>query len=198
MDSTIISVKRIVLQGKRPRVIGRNARLDVHGQYARDPIVMLETDSGLKGWGWSRASRQDADRILGKRLDQLFNPETGTVNECLMFDFPLWDLAGQARNQPIYEMLGAGGVNPVPVYDGSIYIDEIDPKTGADAGLQPMLDAVQAGWNAGHRAFKIKIGRSHKWMEKRGRAKTGHRCHPRRTRPDWTERAAYGGRQQRL
>ena len=30
-----------------------------------------------------------------------------------------------------------------------------------------MLDAVQAGWDAGHRAFKIKIGRGNKWMEKR-------------------------------
>ncbi len=167
MDSTIVSVKRIVLQGKRPRVIGRNARLDVHGQYARDPIVMLETDSGLKGWGWSRASQQDAERLIGKRVGDLFNPEKGTADEYLMFDFPLWDLAGQALNKPVYEMLGGGGENPVPVYDGSIYIDEIDPETGADAGLQPMLDAVQAGWDADHRAFKLKIGRGNKWMEKR-------------------------------
>ena len=105
MDSTIISVKRIVLQGKRPRVIGRNARLDVHGQYARDPIVTLHTDSGLSGWGWSRASQQDAGRLLGKRISDLFNPETGTADECLMFDFPLWDLAGHALRKPVYEML---------------------------------------------------------------------------------------------
>ena len=167
MDSRIVSVKWFTLRGKRPRVVGRNARLDTHGQYASDSIALLRTDDGLEGWGWSRANRQDAERILGKRLNELFDPIAGTREPYLMFDFPLWDLAGETLQKPVYDMLGGGGESPAPVYDGAIYIDEIDPETGADAGLQPMLDAVQAGWDAGHRAFKVKIGRGHRWMEKR-------------------------------
>lgn len=154
-----------VLIGTRPRVVGRNAVRDVHGQFARDAVVRLTTTAGVAGWGWSNAKPETAQGVIGRRLSDVFDPQTGTRDDALAFDFPLWDLAGRVLGKPVYTLLGNGGTNPVPVYDGSIYIDELDPSTGDDAGIAPMLDAVRTGYDAGHRAFKVKIGRGHRWME---------------------------------
>ena len=156
-----------VLTGRRPRVIGRNSRRHGHGQEAQDPIVRLHTSAGVAGWGWSRASQGDAQGLVGKRLHEVFDDATGTADAFLMFDFPLWDLAARLLGKPVHSMLGDAGPEPVPVYDGSIYIDELDPDTGRDDGVQPMLNAVRMGLDAGFRAFKVKVGRGHMWMERR-------------------------------
>lgn len=165
-EHIITRIEHGVFVGVRPRVVGRNAIRGVHGQTVDQRIVRLQTNKGATGWAWPRASVEDAQRLLGKRLSDIFDPNIGTCDEFLAFDFPLWDLAGQILNQPVYEMLGGDGIHPVPVYDGSIYIDEVDPDTGRDDGLQPMLDAVTEGSERGFRAFKVKIGRGHKWMER--------------------------------
>ena len=154
------------LAGRRSRVIGRNSHLPVHGQEVQEPIVQLHTDAGVAGWAWSRATEEDANRLVGKNLSDVFDPQRGTKDEFLAFDFPLWDLAGRLLEKPVYELLGSKGENPVPVYDGSIYIDELDPETGADEGIDPMLYAVNVGLDAGFLAFKIKVGRGYKWMER--------------------------------
>jgi L-alanine-DL-glutamate epimerase-like enolase superfamily enzyme len=60
-------------------------------------------------------------------------------------------------------MLGDHGSQEVTVYDGSIYFDDLDPKE-APRGLDVVLANVLAGWDDGHRAFKLKIGRGFTWM----------------------------------
>ena len=164
---TITRIESAVLVGQRPRVIGRNARLGVHGQLVREPIVRLHTSTRFVGWGRSAATEEDAHKLIGKKLHEVFDPETGTSVGALRFDMPLWDLAGQVLGQSFHQMLGDGGANPVPIYDGSIYIDELDPETGRDDGLAPMLGAVQTGLDEGFRAFKIKVGRGFQWMERK-------------------------------
>jgi len=151
---TITRVEAATLVGTRPRVVGCNARLSTHGQRTHEAVVRVYTDAGLSGWGWSRAT-----------LDAVFDLPEGTRAPYLPFDFPLWDLAGHALGQPVYRLLGAGDVGAVPAYDGSIYIDDIDPDTGNDRGIAPILDAVGAGLAYGFRAFKIKVGRGYRWME---------------------------------
>jgi L-alanine-DL-glutamate epimerase-like enolase superfamily enzyme len=128
--------------------------------------VRLYTNVGIAGWGWSDSKEEDGQRLIGKKLHGVFDPETGTTNDFLMFDFPLWDLSGRVLGKSVHDMLGDNGPNPVPVYDGSIYIDEIDPEAGRDDGLKPMLDAVRMGLDAGFSAFKVKVGRGFRWMEK--------------------------------
>ncbi|GIX07362.1 MAG: hypothetical protein KatS3mg115_1765 [Candidatus Poribacteria bacterium] len=182
----IVRVESVVLRGTRPRVIGRNARLPVHGQFARDRIVRLITADGLEGWGWSVATDEEARQLLGKRPAELFQLPEGTKTPFLSFDFPLWDLVGQALGQPVWKLLGDGGPHPVPVYDGSIYIDEIDPETGQDKGLQPILDAVQTGLEAGFWAFKVKVGRGVPLDGEGRRPQARHRGDPRRPREDRT------------
>lgn len=164
-ETKIIRVEGTTLVGTRPRLVGRNAIRDVHGRFARDPVVRLVTDGGVTGWGWSNATPEVARRLVGRRLSELFDLQTGTRDEALSFDFPLWDLGGRLLGKPVWALLGDRGTHPVPVYDGSIYIDEFDPVTGKDAGITPMLDAVQAGYESGYRAFKVKIGRGYRWME---------------------------------
>jgi L-alanine-DL-glutamate epimerase-like enolase superfamily enzyme len=164
-DSRITRVEAATLVGDRPRVVGRNARRGVHGGQLRDRVVRLTTSDGAEGWGWSIAKEEDAPELVGKTLRDVFDPATGTTEEFIAFDLALWDLAGVILGQSVHAMLGDNGSQPVPLYDGSIYIDELDPDTGRDDGGQPMLDAVQTGLDAGFNAFKVKIGRGCQWME---------------------------------
>jgi len=166
-EITITRIDARMLQGTRPRVVGRNARLGVHGRHAQDPIVRLHTDAGTVGWGWCRARRAEAQRLVGKKLHEVFDPGSGTNGAFLAFDFPLWDLAGRVLGRSVHAMLGDAGRSPVPVYDGSIYFDDLEPKTGRDRGVRHVLDGVKMGLDAGFRAFKAKIGRGHKWMERK-------------------------------
>lgn len=161
---TITRVEAAVLIGTRPRVVGCNARLPTHGRFARDPVVRLYTDAGLSGWGWSRATLEEARTLVGRTLDDAFSLPEGTRDPYLSFDLPLWDLAGQALGQPVFRLLGGADAHPVPAYDGSIYIDDIDPDTGEDRGLAPILEAVTMGLEHGFRAFKVKVGRGYRWM----------------------------------
>ena len=166
-DVTITRIDAATLEGRRPRVIGRNSRRSFHGRVVQDPVVRLYTDPGVVGWGWSGATAAEAHALVGKRLHEVFDEGEGTSDDYLPFDFPLWDLAGRVLEKPVHTMLGDGGSGPVPVYDGSIYIDELDPDAGRDDGLEPMLHAVRMGLGAGYRAFKVKIGRGFRWMESR-------------------------------
>ena len=169
---TITRIDAAVLEGTRPRIIGRNSHAAAHGRVASDPVVRLHTDQGVVGWGWSRATADEAVALAGKRLHEVFDEVEGTADDYLAFDFPLWDLAGWILAKSVHGILGDSGTTPVPVYDGTIYIDEVDPDGGRDKGLAPMLNAVLMGLDAGYRAFKIKVGRGFRWMESRA----GLRC----------------------
>jgi L-alanine-DL-glutamate epimerase-like enolase superfamily enzyme len=166
-DLTITKVESVTLTGKRPHVVGRNSHLGIHGQIVKESVVRLTTNSGSTGWGHSRTKKGDASMILGKKLADLFDPENGTKEQYLRFDFPLWDLAGRISGTSVHQLLGDNGCNPVPVYDGSIYFDDLDPETGADRGIRVILDNVENAVKKGFRAFKLKVGRGYKWMEKK-------------------------------
>ena len=58
---TITRIDAVVLEGTRPRTIGRNSHVDVHGRVASAPVVRLHTDQGVTGWGWSQATAEDAE-----------------------------------------------------------------------------------------------------------------------------------------
>jgi len=166
-EARITRIEGVTLSGTRPRVVGRNARLGVHGRHGSDLVVRLHTDTGATGWGWSWAKKDAAPtrNLLGQRVADVFDPATGTRGPFLALDFPLWDLAGRLLGRPVHAMLGDAGPGPVPVYDGSIYFDDLDPETGKDRGIGPVMEAVAMGLEHGFRAFKVKIGRGHKWMD---------------------------------
>jgi L-alanine-DL-glutamate epimerase-like enolase superfamily enzyme len=86
---TITRIDAVVLEGTRPRTIGRNSHVDVHGRVASAPVVRLHTDQGVTGWGWSQATAEDAEALAGKNLHEVFAAADGTADDYLAFDFPL-------------------------------------------------------------------------------------------------------------
>jgi len=88
----ITKIEAAVITGTRPRIIGRNSRRGVHGQIVREPVVRLHTNVGVTGWGWSNAKPEDGRRLVGRRLREVFDLTTGTVDDFMKFDLPLWDL----------------------------------------------------------------------------------------------------------
>lgn len=165
MDSTrIVAIEWGRLEGVRPRHAGSNARLGAHGLAVRVPLARITLADGSRGFGSCFASRAEGEALLGQPLDALFDPSTGATNAGLRFDYPLWDLAGQRAGRPVYalvaELAGMPTVAPlhVPCYDTSLYFDDLDLASDADAAALIASEARE-GFERGHRAFKIKVGR---------------------------------------
>lgn len=160
----IVAVEWAELVGRRPRHAGRNARLGAHGFNVRVPVARLTAEDGSQGFGFARAAEDDAQRILGRSLDDLFNPEVGSRPHGRLFDFPLWDLAAKRVDLPVYALAAAmvGKDVPtalsVPCYDTSLYFDDLhlDDRNEAAALL---AEETREGYDRGHRNFKIKVGR---------------------------------------
>lgn len=165
----IASVEWAQLEGRRPRLAGCNARLNEHGFTVRPAFARVTTENGASGFGFSRATPAQAERLVGVRLDKLFSLNGGALDAGLPFDFALWDLVGRLTGQPVYRLAAAiHGIEAdtpqrVPCYDTSLYIDDLHLPTDAEAAG---LIAVEAGEGLarGHRAFKIKVGRGARHM----------------------------------
>ena len=147
-----------------PRLVGKNAKLDVHGQHHSERIIQLETDRGAIGWGQTGfRNEQDASQLVGKVLSDLIDPATGILTGIARHaDIALYDLCGVILNQPVYKLLGAKGSLETPVYSGMIYLDELEPANNP-AGLEKVLKNCQWDYDYGYRQLKVKIGRSFKW-----------------------------------
>lgn len=147
-----------------PRLVGKNSRLDVHGQHHRLTVAVVHTDQGATGWGTSwRPDDGLADLIEGKRLSDLIDPAEGILNPQLRFlDFALHDLAGIILDKPVYQLLGAKGPKENLLYSGMIYFDELEPKDNP-AGLDKVIENCAWDLDHGYRQLKVKIGRGGKW-----------------------------------
>lgn len=171
MEADILAEHRISwmesrwLQDRFPRTVGRNARLGHHGSGGRYRIRILKTDKGAVGWGMSHVPDEEVERFLGARVSDLFDPQEGTADEARALDIPLHDLAGNILNMPVYAMLGAKGPRRIPIYDGAIYFDDLDPEDNP-RGIRAILDECHHDYQLGYRAFKLKIGRGFRWMDR--------------------------------
>ena len=163
-DVTIARIVGFTLPTKRNKIAGKNSHLDVHGDRSGDRMVRLFTNAGLEGLGNCRADEKALASLLGKDPFALYQPSerrmTGPLGVGTM---PLWDLAGKALKKPAWELLGGAGPERVPVYDGSIYMQDLLPQH-ADRWADRFKVEIDMGMGLGHRAFKIKIGRGFKWM----------------------------------
>jgi len=165
-----LKITRIVsfdLVSERPKLVGKNSRLGVHGKQATDRMARLFTNVGLEGIGNCRASQKDLAQLLGKNPFDFYEGTngrmTGPVGTGTM---PLWDLVGKVVNKPVYELLGGAGPQRVPVYDGSIYFSDLLPQH-SHRPLDRFKEEIDIAMAMGHRAFKVKIGRGAKWMPSR-------------------------------
>jgi len=162
-----VRIRRVIsfdLPLERSKVAGKNARLDVHGDRSRDRMLWIESSAGVDGLGASNADESAARQLLGANIRDLFDVDARKMNGPLgAGTMPLWDLAGKLLKQPVYQLLGGQGSEKVPVYDGSIYFADLLPQY-ADRYAERLREEIDMGLQAGHRAFKIKIGRGNKWM----------------------------------
>lgn len=151
-----------------PRLVGKNARLDLHGYGPDVEICVIRTDQGAMGWASLRGSRREAEKIsgelIGKKMSDLFSPKVGTLLQThIPFDMALHDLAGVILNKPVYEILGRKDPIITDYYSGMIYFDDLEPAD-RPSGIDRILEECQYDYGVGYRQFKLKIGRGHKWM----------------------------------
>ena len=165
-DAVITKATGYRVKFHRPKMVGKNSRLDVHGDGGSETFVRLDTDAGVSGLGWCPANKDQAARLLGTGVGDRFRPKQNDFE--IPFDTgdaPLWDLLGKLRGQPVWKMLGGNGTETVGVYDGSIYFADLLPEFENDWRDQFKRE-IDMGRAAGHAAFKVKIGRGAKWMDR--------------------------------
>jgi len=153
-----------------PRLVGKNAKLDVHGRGPTVTAAILKTDQGATGWGEMPGNPKDLaalrTRVVGKPVSEVFSPAAGIPDAGLWpLDIALHDLAGVILGQPVWKMLGAENPQLYPVYSGMIYFDDLEPKDHP-AGIDQVLKNCSADRDLGYRQLKVKIGRGNKWMSK--------------------------------
>jgi L-alanine-DL-glutamate epimerase-like enolase superfamily enzyme len=161
-DTRIVTIEWARLEGERPRAAGCNARMGAHGRRVGSPIARITTEEGLSGFGWSQISEEGAGELVGLALDDA-GVSNGAVRERFRaLEYPILDLVGKLARQPVYVLLGgqpdADGVYRTPCYDTSLYMDDLHLRDD-DAGAALIASEAMEGYERGHRAFKIKVGR---------------------------------------
>lgn len=167
----IKSIESDSVQMHWPRLVGKNARLDVHGRGPRVGICKITTDQGAFGWGAIRGNRADLERAvhpaLNRRVSDLLEISSGILNPTLEpIDFALHDLAGVILEIPVYQMLGASGPPATQCYSGMIYFDDLHPPE-KPAGIDQVLANCQADVDYGYQQLKVKIGRGNRWLPRK-------------------------------
>lgn len=154
------------VDSRRGKPIGRNARLLDHGQLTHDSLLRIETDAGIDGFGPANGgfSEKIARRMLGTDPLRYYDSGSALTSPLGRRDTALWDLVGKLLEVPVWKLLGGMGPEWVPVYDGSFYFSDLDPRH-AGRGISRILEEIDLSLASGHRCFKLKVGRGFRWME---------------------------------
>lgn len=165
----IQSIESATLIGERPRHAGYNARLRDHGLQVRVPIVRIQTDDGARGFGFSRATSEQLQPLLNQPIDELIDHTGHVANHARVIEYPLLDWLGHQSGQAVYQIVADKFQKQpqtpfqVPCYDTSLYIDDLHLESN-DAAAELIADEARFGFERGHRAFKIKVGRGARHM----------------------------------
>lgn len=169
-DTRIASIEWGTLTGRRPRLAGYNARKrDDHGWESSIPVARISTADGSAGFGLSNLTSRQAELFLGSSLNDLVTVEKGVDPKAFAIEGPLWDLLGQRTGRPVYQILadraGRKVTEPlrVPCYDTTLLIDDLHLSTDEE-GAALIASEARFGYENGHRAFKIKVGRGARHM----------------------------------
>lgn len=151
-----------------PRLVGKNARLDIHGYGPRLDICIIETDKGAMGWaslrGAIRGAQEVAKEIIGKKVSEVFAVNVGIVDsKYIPFDAALHDLSGIILRKPVYALLGQDKPITTKYYSGMIYFDDLE-FAQSPGGIDKVLENCKQDYDFGYRQFKVKIGRGNRWM----------------------------------
>ena len=127
--------------GQRPRFVGKNSHLDDHGRTTTDHVLRIMTDRGVEGIGVGNVTPEVARRVVGHSLDEFWSAERKVVSPLGRADHALYDLIGKVVGVPAWKLLGGEGPEWVPIYDGSIYFDDLQPEF-ADRGVARIVEEV--------------------------------------------------------
>lgn len=131
------------------------------------PVVRVTTSDGLAGFGLGRIDEDLAERVVGLPVSDVWDEQRGVRPSVRGLDIALWDLDGRRTGQPVYRLLGGEAPAEVGCYDTTLYFDDLDaglPDTDHAAGAAVIAEEARAGYERGHRAFKVKVGRGGRWM----------------------------------
>ncbi|HUT35762.1 MAG TPA: enolase C-terminal domain-like protein [Planctomycetota bacterium] len=163
-EHRIAKIEARRLQDRFPRFVGRNSKGNPTGTGAGFQVRTLITDKGARGWGMSWVPDDQVQKFVGARVSDLFDVAQGTCEDARsVLDFVLHDLAGNILGKPVAALLGGKGPKEVPIYSGAIYFDDLEPKD-KPRGVAGVVASCQQDYDAGYRAFKLKIGRGFKWI----------------------------------
>ena len=160
----IESIEPHRIKDRFPRYVGRNAKGKPQAYGGGMQLRIVTTDQGAKGWASSNTPDEQVTPLIGEKLSDLFDLETGTHERAYGLDLVLHDLVGRILNKPAYQLLGAKSSPHVPIYTGAIYFDDLEPED-SPRGVPGVVESCQQDYDTGYRAFKLKIGRGFKWME---------------------------------
>lgn len=161
---TIVKSELLEVKYRWPRFVGKNGRIDFHGQHHTCTVLKIFTDQGAMGWGLSGRNAGSAfQTIQNKKVSELIIPGQGLIDGLdKSLDFALHDLMGIILNKPVYQLLGNKGPKETSVYSGMIYLDELNPGNESKS-LDIILQNCEWDYNYGYRMLKVKIGRSGRW-----------------------------------
>lgn len=191
-DARELRINRVVVQearGRRLTPVAPNAYAAYRGYDVAETVLRIQTTQGVEGICHSTGSPDALKRLLGMDPFALFKWDGDRVvgptdehRELLAklggADVALFDLLGKAMKRPCAELLGKPIRPAVPVYDSSLYMEDLLKPAQLEGlayldGTAP-ADPIErvarkATWllngrPEGFRAIKIKIGRV-KWME---------------------------------
>ena len=162
----IAKIEARQVQDRFPRFIGPNGRGNPAGGGGGFQVRMVTTDQGATGWAMSSTRDPEAQKLVGARLNELFDLPVGTTDQVPQeMDRMFFDLVGNILKVPVYRLLGGTGPREVMLYTGAIYLEDVMP-VDKPRGIRAVLDACKQDHDAGYRAFKLKIGRGFKWMQR--------------------------------
>ena len=142
----------------------------------RKSLLRIETDAGVVGIAEADPISRDSNRpsVFQAYLENIIKPvligqdplqierhwETLAEGKDERFyrvparvvgiiDIALWDLMGKETGLPVYKLMGGAARTEIPLYW----------SVGSGWRMQPeeMLQLVKNGWDAGYRAFKIRM-----------------------------------------
>jgi L-alanine-DL-glutamate epimerase-like enolase superfamily enzyme len=152
------------LLGTRPSAALDNRMREIFDELRKTGAIDLAAISEL-GREAAAATIEEAQDLIGRAIGDFFDPAAGVVDvAALPLDVALHDLAGVILGVPVYELLGGHGEPRVPCYDGAIYQADLDPPENP-RGVEAVLECCADDYKLGFRAFKLKIGRGHRWLD---------------------------------
>lgn len=168
-EHKIEKIEYIYLRARYPRLHGKNAIKGYHGFGGTVEAVKIYTDQEAVGWASLcrnvGTAKKAEELLIGRTLTDIFDPEVGILDDRLLpFDIALHDLAGRILGVSVSKLINPGAADNVRVYDGAIYMNDIISE-GRGLGIDNILEDCRFDYEAGYRDMKIKIGRSHQWME---------------------------------